>query len=75
MHFPTMASNISRKMGDTYFSTSRPVFLCRPDLVSGTPIARDIFPLAPETPVARRHEKDVPNFLRLAIGPPSGAMI
>ncbi len=54
-------------MGDTYFSTNRPVFLCRPDLVSGTPIARDILPFAADTPLARRHENEVPNFLRLAI--------
>jgi hypothetical protein len=37
--------------------TMRPIFLSRPDWVSGMPIIREILPLNALTPVARRQEK------------------
>ena len=44
--------------------SARPSFLCRPDLVSGTPMAREILPLAAERPEALRHENDKPGIPR-----------
>jgi hypothetical protein len=63
--FPSIASNNSPKIGETYFITNRPAFLSRPDLVSGTPIVRDILPFVADTPMARRHENEAPYVLRL----------
>lgn len=40
-----------------------PIFLWRPDLVSGTPILRDSFPFAADNPLARFHENEAPYFL------------
>jgi hypothetical protein len=58
--FPSIASNNSPKIGETYFITNRPAFLSRPDFVSGTPILRDILPFVADTPMARRHENEAP---------------
>jgi hypothetical protein len=43
----------------------RPIFFCRPDRVSGMPIFRESFPLAAESPIARFHENEKPNFLAI----------
>src|SRR5438105_11675726 len=45
------------------FPRRRPALRCRPDLVSGIPMARDSLPLADEMPKARFQENDRPNFL------------
>ena len=44
-----------------------PTLRCRPDVVSGMPVARDIFDFIRVTPVARLHEKPPKFRLRLAM--------
>lgn len=46
----------------TQHPEARPIFWRRPDRVSGTPIFLESRPFADESPDARFHENDVPNF-------------
>ena len=48
---------------------ARPTFLCRPDMVSGTPVALESLPFAAEIPSARLHENENPNFLPISLLP------
>ncbi len=43
--------------------TLRPIIRCRPERDRGIPSFRDIRPLAPEMPTARRADHEKPNFL------------
>jgi hypothetical protein len=53
---------VNPAMTSTMHPTARPNFRWRPDLVSGIPICRDSLALAEESPSARFHEKENPNF-------------
>jgi len=59
------AANVEVRMKaiGTQHPAARPTLRCRPDLVSGIPVFRDIFPFIPEMPVARFHENENPCFL------------
>ena len=49
--------------------TALPIFLCLPCCVRGIPVFREVLPLALEIPIARFHEKEIPNFLPIRYNP------
>jgi hypothetical protein len=60
---PTAATTSEIRMA-TAHPMRRPSLRCLPDLVRGMPVIREILPLRADSPVARRHDHEKPNFLK-----------